>query len=114
MEQTMQILNKILILSVLILTNTTACTTMAIGGAGHHGRSNMHSSADADIINRVNHALVNDSHISATDIRVSSRNGVVTLNGTVVSHEVADKAIHLARSVSGVEAVKSELHVRKK
>jgi len=109
----MHTLNKILILSVLILTNTTACTTMAIGSGGHaHG--NMHSCADADIINRVNHVLVNDPHVTATDIRVSSRNGVVTLSGNVASHEAADKAIHLARSVSGVESVKSELHIRKK
>lgn len=109
----MKTLNKVLILSALVLANTTACTTMVMGGGGHaHG--NMHSSADADIINRVNRALVNDAHISATDIRVSSRNGVVTLNGTVVSHEVASKAVNLARSVSGVESVKSELHVRKK
>ncbi len=113
MEQTLQTLNKILILSILVLANTTACTTMAIGGGGHaHG--NMHSSADADIINRVNRALVNDAHVSATDIRVSSRNGVVTLSGNVASHEAADKAIHLARSVSGVESVKSELHIRNK
>jgi len=109
----MKTILKILILSVLTLASTTACTTMVMGGGGHaHG--NMHSSADADIINQVNRALVNDSRISATDIRVSSSNGVVTLSGEVASHELADRAIHLVRLVQGVESVKSELHVRDK
>jgi len=110
MNQTMQTLNKILVLSALVLTNTTACTTMAIGGGGH-SRGNMHSSAEADLINRVNRVLVNDSLVHATDINVSLRNGVVTLSGDVPSHEVADRAVHLTRSVEGVESVNSQLHI---
>ena len=107
----MQTLNKILILSLLILINTTACTTMAIGGGGH-AQGSMQSDADADIVNQVNRVLVKDSSVPATDIRVSSHNGVVTLRGEVASKAIADQAVRLTRAVQGVESVRSQLHVR--
>lgn len=107
----MQTLNKLIMLLLLVLANTTACTTMVIG-SGDHTRGDMHSSADMDIINRVNRVLVKESTVPATDIRVSCRNGVVTLTGTVASQTVADRAVRLTRSVQGVESVRSRLQLR--
>lgn len=64
---------------------------------------------DATLSARVKTALVNDPMIGAERIDVAVSAGVVTLSGTVSSEAISRRAIELARGVSGVVDVKSNL-----
>jgi hyperosmotically inducible periplasmic protein len=66
---------------------------------------------DAYITTRVKTALLNDPEISAK-IDVDTVGGVVTLSGAVKTAAERDKAIAVARKVSGVSDVKSTLQVQ--
>jgi osmotically-inducible protein OsmY len=66
---------------------------------------------DLSITTRVKTALLNDPEI-AGKIDVATANGVVTLSGTVKSPTERDKAVAVARKVSGVTDVKSALQVQ--
>jgi osmotically-inducible protein OsmY len=55
--------------------------------------------------------LVADDAVSALDINVDTRNGVVTLFGTVDSSQAKAAAEQDARSVSGVRDVKNEIEI---
>jgi len=66
---------------------------------------------DATITARVKTALLNDTQVPATQIDVSTSNGVVTMTGVVRSKADEDRAVQLARQVAGVKDVKSNLRV---
>jgi hyperosmotically inducible protein len=66
---------------------------------------------DLSITTRVKTALLNDPDI-AGKIDVATANGVVTLSGTVKSPAERDKAVAVARKVSGVSDVKSSIQVQ--
>ncbi len=67
--------------------------------------------ADATITTRVKTALLNDPGVGVLRIDVNTTAGVVTLSGNVGSKDEADRAVQLARSVSGVKDVKSALKI---
>ena len=60
---------------------------------------------------RVRTALLNDPQVAATNITVTSTNGVVTLSGRVRTPAEADRAVAVARQTTGVADVRSELAV---
>jgi hyperosmotically inducible protein len=66
---------------------------------------------DLSITTRVKTALLNDPEI-AGKIDVATANGVVTLSGVVKSPAERDKAVAIARKVSGVTDVKASLQVQ--
>jgi hyperosmotically inducible protein len=66
-------------------------------------------SGDARIENEVKSKFAADDMIKSRNIRITSKDGVVTLRGTVRSSEEQDEAIRLANSVTGVKEVKSEV-----
>src|SRR4051794_3288772 len=66
---------------------------------------------DAYITTRVKTALLNDPDISSR-IDVETSGGVVTLSGAVKTAVERDKAMAVARKVSGVSDVKSTLQVQ--
>ena len=66
---------------------------------------------DANITTRVKTALLNDPDIVG-QIDVDTADGVVTLSGAVKTAAERDKAIALARKVTGVSDVKSTLQVQ--
>src|SRR5438132_649370 len=66
---------------------------------------------DAAITAAIKAKFANDETVSAKNIDVDTKNGVVTLNGTVASQAEADKAKELAQSVDGVKTVNSNLMV---
>jgi len=84
---------------------STASTPRTSGAAG------MSSTEDAPITARVKTALLNDTQRNATKIDIVTANGVVTMSGTVRSKAEEQRAIQLARQVSGVKDVKSSLQV---
>jgi len=66
-------------------------------------------SGDARIENEVKSKFAADDMIKSRNIRITSKDGVVTLKGTVRSSEEQDEAVRLANSVTGVKEVKSEV-----
>lgn len=67
---------------------------------------------DAAVTAKVKAALVGDSQVKATDVNVDTDRGVVRLSGMVETQAEADRAVELARGVSGVVSVANNLRVR--
>ena len=100
-------------LSLLVLL-LTACTSMILGGgqqAGVHveedSRSLEQVSQDAEITRAVRRLL--DGHSPVT---VSTRNGIVTLQGSMISQREIQRLISQVYRVNGVLGVNSQLGVR--
>lgn len=64
---------------------------------------------DGTITTRVRTALLYDSELAQRCLGVSTVDRVVTLSGTVLSPDEAERALRVTRSVPGVRAVRSEL-----
>lgn len=67
---------------------------------------------DAWITTKVKSEMVADSDVKAHKIDVDTKNGVVTLTGTVESWQEASKAADIARGIKGVTAVENDLRVQ--
>jgi len=67
---------------------------------------------DASISARVRARLLNDTEVRATNIDVSTVNGVVTMTGSVSSKADEARAVALAHEVSGVKNVVSKLEIK--
>ena len=100
----------------LALTSLTGCFWMAVGGAGYAGyevgkddRTIGTKMDDASITTGVKTKFIKDEQVDALDINVDTYDGFVTLNGSVPSKRVEDRAIQIARSVKGVTGVRSKL-----
>jgi hyperosmotically inducible periplasmic protein len=85
-----------------------ASGTVASGAMAPVGRK-----ADRALRRRVYAAIGKDKEINAGDISVITKDGAVTLNGTVTDGAQIGKAETIVRSVSGVTSVTSKLTVRK-
>ena len=66
---------------------------------------------DGSITAAVKAKFANDELVKASTIDVDTKDGYVTLNGTVASQGEADRAVTLARTVDGVKEVRSNLIV---
>ena len=66
---------------------------------------------DGWITTQIKMHYMTDELVPAGDINVDTRRGAVTLFGTVPTMEASERAKTLAKDVSGVTAVKSELRV---
>jgi hyperosmotically inducible periplasmic protein len=66
---------------------------------------------DASITSAVKMKMADDELVKARNIDVDTKDGVVTLNGTVSSKAEEQKAIDLANTVDGVKRVISNLRV---
>jgi hyperosmotically inducible protein len=99
------------VLIVLLATSLPAAGTILTGC----GRSVTHTTRSAPddgyITTRVKTAILNDPEITGR-IDVDTVGGVVTLSGSVKTASERDKAIALARKVTGVSDVKSTLQVQ--
>ncbi|WP_256661968.1 MULTISPECIES: BON domain-containing protein [Gammaproteobacteria] len=60
---------------------------------------------DTWITTKVKSDLLATRNVSGTDIKVETRNGVVSLSGTVKSQAERDKAVATARAIKGVKSV---------
>jgi hyperosmotically inducible protein len=104
---------------VLLLMGTVlaGCASLVVGGAPTGGqetaapRGGVDSSRDAAITSSINSRYVNDRLVDALAIRVTTRQGVVTLQGSVRSQAAAARAVELARSTPNVRRVVSQLTV---
>ncbi|ASL46864.1 Osmotically-inducible protein Y [Burkholderia sp. AD24] len=85
-----------------------ASETAASGAAAPAGRK-----ADRALRRRIYAAIGKDKEISAGDISVITKDGSVTLNGTVMEAGQVGKAETIVRGVAGVTSVTNRLAVRK-
>ncbi|VXC13608.1 BON domain-containing protein [Burkholderia sp. 8Y] len=69
-------------------------------------------SADRALARKVRTALSRNKNISATNVTVRARSGVVTLQGSVPEQLQIDQATQVAQSVPGVLSVKNALTIR--
>jgi hyperosmotically inducible protein len=67
---------------------------------------------DAAITTELKTKLIADTQVAARTINVDTKDGVVTLKGTVKSAEERDKAIQIARDTRGVQRVDDQLTVK--
>ena len=67
---------------------------------------------DAAITAKVKTAVIGEPGLSALKIDVDTKDGVVTLTGTVDSAAMKDRAQQVAQSVSGVRSVVDNLVVK--
>lgn len=109
----MQMKGVIPALLVVVLTGCASAVGSGYGQGGLNGDGRSYSEARADnaITARVNTLLVQDRQIPAMNIRVSTRNGVVTLEGSVPSYAHVERAARLTASVNGVSRVVNHLRV---
>lgn len=78
---------------------------------GIHPATAAAATDDATISARVKAMLLNDTQVRATNIDVTTVNGVVTMTGHVSSKADEARAIQIAHQVSGVKDVNSKLKV---
>lgn len=66
---------------------------------------------DAVITTKVKAAILDQPTLKSMEIHVETFKGTVRLSGTVESRSSIDKAVEVARNVSGVKSVRNELQV---
>lgn len=81
--------------------------TVACGSADSPGEE----IDDAVIVTKIKAKLAADMDVAATSINVDSQDGVVTLTGTLKSHEARRQAEQIARDTNWVKRVISRLRV---
>lgn len=96
---------KSLFASILILALVACAPTAKREGAGEYVD-------DALITTKVKAALAADPNVKATEVNVETFKGMVQLSGFVSSKESIQKAIDLARGVSGVKGIKNDMTVK--
>jgi osmotically-inducible protein OsmY len=67
--------------------------------------------SDGAVTTKIKAQFLANTDLRSADIKVSTNNGVVTLTGTVPSHELRALAVDLARHTGGVLRVDDQLHV---
>lgn len=67
---------------------------------------------DASINSAYQSQLSADANLRSQSITATTQNGVVTLSGTVDTQAQADQAAQMARSLNGVQEVRSNITVR--
>jgi len=70
------------------------------------------SQPDPVITGKIKASFLGDSNVRATQIEVTTKDGVVTLTGNIDSQSEKDRALELARSTSGVKNVVDMIAVR--
>jgi hyperosmotically inducible protein len=76
------------------------------------GRSVGETIDDATITARVKTALLNDPQVAGLKIDVDTTLGIVTMSGIVRTRGEEQRAIQLARGITGVKDVKSTLQIQ--
>jgi hyperosmotically inducible protein len=72
------------------------------------------ATANTRLTTAIKAKLITEPGISAMSINVDATEGLVTLSGTVASHEQAAKAVKIASETDGVQKVVSTLQVKSK
>ena len=95
----------------ILLARATVCLVLLVLAAGCRTAIDPMTISDAQTAARVKTALVNDPALGARTIEVRVRLGAVELSGRVLTQDEADRAVAIARGVSGVTDVRADLQV---
>ncbi|MDY0222567.1 MAG: BON domain-containing protein [Desulfobacterium sp.] len=89
---------------------------LAVFIAGCGGTWNKESTGEyvdnAVLTSKVKAAIFNDPMLKVLQINVESFKGVVQLSGFVDSKKASNRAVEIARTVTGVESVKNDMIVK--
>lgn len=106
------------LMGLLLLTGLSGCWPLVLVGGtaagyyvGNDDRDLKQISDDAGITAAVKSSFFKDREVSAWDIDVDTRYGVVTLSGTVSSSDKEERAIELTQTVEGVKKIVSRLTI---
>ena len=105
---------------ILLVSMTSACVPLIIGGAaaaggyfaGQDTRKVGTIADDISITAEIKSFYLKDDIIRSGDIKVDTFNGVVTLYGHVPDKTTREHAIFLARQAKGIKEVISKLTIR--
>lgn len=92
-------------LALTLLTVTGCGSTQKQEGTGEY-------IDDTVITTKVKAAILNEPTLKAAEINVETFKGVVQLSGFVSSATSINKAIEVARGVTGVKSVKNSMHLK--
>ncbi len=67
---------------------------------------------DSAITTKVKAAIFNEATLKSAEINVETFKGVVQLSGFVSSQAAENKAVEVARDVSGVKSVKNDMRLK--
>ena len=67
---------------------------------------------DSVITTKVKAAIFNEPNLKSAEVNVETFKGVVQLSGFVSSQSAVNKAVEMARGVSGVKSVKNDMRIK--
>jgi hyperosmotically inducible periplasmic protein len=94
------------------LLATLAVATLVVGLTGCAGTSAREYLDDSEITAKIKSDFASDKTVSALDIHVTTTDGRVRLSGTAKSRAERSRAVHIARSVSGVRSVTDDIKLK--
>ena len=94
-------------------TPKSADATSSSGATASESSSNMSAAAgDTAITAKVKAALIAEPGLKSMDINVETKDGTVTLTGSVDNAQLREKAKQVASSTSGVKGVIDNLNIK--
>ena len=97
-----------------ISTSLVAIALMAVVGCASTPKSEGTGEYidDTVITTKVKSAILNDASLKVAEINVETFKGVVQLSGFVNSREDINRAVVVARGISGVTSVKNDMRLK--
>lgn len=89
-----------------------AVTLVSVMGCSSAPRDTGQYLEDSDVTTKVKAAIYNDPLAKDSEIHVSTFKGIVQLSGFVSSQAAVDRAVELARGVSGVKGVTNDIRLK--
>jgi hypothetical protein len=93
-------------------TATPSSPTSAPGPAEQTGRKVGEVVDDATITTKIKAALLQSPEVKGLDVKVETQKGVVQLSGFVANQAQIDKAVEVAKGVTGVKEVQNKMSVK--
>jgi len=94
-----------LFMAVMLITAVGCASTSTQEGTGEYVD-------DTVITTKVKAAVMNEPTLKSAEINVETFKGVVQLSGFVSSQAAANKAVEVARGVSGVKSVRNDMRMK--
>lgn len=94
-----------LFMAVMLITAVGCASTSKQEGTGEYVD-------DTVITTKVKAAVMNEPTLKSAEINVETFKGVVQLSGFVSSQAAANKAVEVARSVTGVKSVRNDMRMK--
>jgi osmotically-inducible protein OsmY len=95
-----------------VLTAVLAATLIAACGATPTKESTGEYIDDSAITTKIKTALIEDKAVKATEVTVETFKGTVQLSGFASSRAEIDRAVQLARQVTGVKTVRNDIQLK--